>query len=94
MTQNRKGATETATLPFDDCWTVKFTSFEALVSPTVTDMEPRHCSVRLFPLVDVVTIFSPRAYKGCRLDFSAAGLVSPGFAAVEFLAAYSASAFL
>lgn len=58
MAQNWNGATETVILPSDDCWTVKLTSFEAFVSPTVTDMELLHFSVRLFSLVDVVTIFS------------------------------------
>jgi hypothetical protein len=57
--QNWNGATETVTLLSDDCWTVKLTSFEAFVSPTVTEMEPLHLSVRLFSLVDVVIIFSP-----------------------------------
>jgi hypothetical protein len=42
MAQNWNGATETDILPSDDCWTVKLTSFEAIVSPTVTDMEPLH----------------------------------------------------
>src|ERR1039457_3384836 len=37
MAQNWNGATETDILPSDDCWTVKLTSFEAFVSPTVTD---------------------------------------------------------
>ena len=40
--QNWNGATVTDILPSDDCWTVKLTSFEAFVSPTVTDMEPLH----------------------------------------------------
>jgi hypothetical protein len=45
--QNWNGATDTVILPSDDCWTVKFTSFEAFVSPTVTDNEPLHFNVRL-----------------------------------------------
>jgi hypothetical protein len=44
--QNWNGATDTVILPADDCWTVKFTSFEAFVSPTVTDIEPLHSNVR------------------------------------------------
>jgi hypothetical protein len=67
---------------------VKLISFEAFVSPTVTEMEPLHFSVRLSSLVDVVTIFSPRRYNGCCFDFSAAELASLVFAIVEFLAAY------
>jgi hypothetical protein len=55
--QNWNGATETDILPSDDCWTVKLTSFEAFVSPTITEIEPLHFSVRLSPLVDVMTIF-------------------------------------
>jgi hypothetical protein len=62
------------------------------VSPTVTDMEPLHLSVRLSSLVDVVTIFSPRRYNGCCLVFSASELAS--LAVVEFLAAYLPSALL
>jgi hypothetical protein len=58
--QNWNGVTDTEILPSDDCWTVKFTSFEALVSPTVTDIEPLHFNVLLSLLVEVVTIFSPR----------------------------------
>jgi hypothetical protein len=92
MPQNWNGSTETAILPFGDCWTVKTTSFEAFVSPTVTDMEPLHLSVRLSSLVDVVTIFSPRRYNGCCLVFSASELAS--LAVVEFLAAYLPSALL
>src|ERR1035438_6555064 len=94
MAQNWNGATETDILPSDDCWTVKLTSFEAFVSPTVTDMEPLHFSVRLFSLVDVVTIFSPRTYNGCCFDFSASELASLDFAIVKFLTAYSTSALL
>jgi hypothetical protein len=69
MAQNWNGATETDILPPDDCWTVKLTSFEAFVSPTVADMEPLHFSVRLSALVDVVATFSPRTYCGCCFDF-------------------------
>jgi hypothetical protein len=94
MAQNWNGATETVILPSDDCWTVKLTSFEAFVSPMVTDMEPLHFSVRLLSLVDVVTIFSPRRYNGCCFDFSASVLASLDFAIVEVLAAYSTSALL
>jgi len=94
MAQNWNGATETVILPSDDCWTVKLTSFEAFVSPMVTDMEPLHFSVRLLSLVDVVTIFSPRRYNGCCFDFSASELASLDFAIVEVLAAYSTSALL
>ena len=39
--QNWNGATETDILPSEDCWTVKLTSFEAFVSPTITEIEPR-----------------------------------------------------
>ena len=92
--QNWNGATETVILPSDDCWTVKLTSFEAFVSPTVTDMEPLHFSVRLFSLVDIVTIFSSRRYNGCCFDFPASEVASLDFAIVEFLAAYSTSALL
>jgi hypothetical protein len=94
---NWKGATETDTLPSDDRWTVKLTSFDAFVSPTATDMAPLHLSVRLSSLVDVVTIFSPRRYNGCCFDFSASALPSLAvveFAVVEFLAAYWPSALL
>ncbi len=42
------------------CWMVKSISFEAFVSPTLTDIAPLHCSVRLSALTDVVTILSPR----------------------------------
>jgi hypothetical protein len=63
------------------------------VSPTVTDIDPLHVSVRLSALVDVVTIFSPRRYNG-RCDFSASELASLEFATVEFLAAYLTSALL
>jgi hypothetical protein len=94
MAQNWNGSTETDNLPSDDRWTVKLISFEALVSPTVTEMEPLHFSVRLFSLVDVVTIFSPRRYDGCCFDFSASELASLEFATVEFLAAYLTSALL
>ena len=94
MAQNWNGSTETVILPSDDCWTVKLTSFEALVSPTATDMEPLHFNVRLFSLVDVVTIFSPSVYNGCCFDFSASGLASLDFAIAQFLAAYSTSALL
>ena len=96
MAQNWNGATETVILPSDDCWTVKLISFEAFVSPTVTDMEPLHFRVRLFSfsLADVVTIFSPRRYNGCRFDFSASELASLDFAIFGFLAAYSTSALL
>ncbi len=31
--QNSNGSTETVILSFDDCWTVKLTSFEAFASP-------------------------------------------------------------
>ena len=86
--QNWNGATETDILPSDDCWTVKLISFEAFVSPTVTDMEPLHCSVHLSSLVDVVTILSPRRYNGCCFDFSASELASLDFAIAEFVAAY------
>jgi hypothetical protein len=92
--QNWNGATETVTLLSDDCWTVKLTSFEAFVSPTVTEMEPLHLSVRLFSLVDVVIIFSPRRYNGRCFDFSASEFASLDFAIVEFFAAYSTRALL
>ena len=88
------GVTETDILPSANCWTVKLTSFEAFVSPTVTEIEPLHDSVRLSLLVDVVTILSPRRYSGCRFDFSLSGLTSLGFAGVEFSAAYFPSALL
>jgi hypothetical protein len=80
-------------LPSDDCWTVKFTSFEAFVSPMVTDIEPVHFNVRLSALAEVVTIFSPRRYSGFVLskfaDFSASEVALPDFplTTVEFLAA-------
>src|ERR1700733_13758645 len=57
-------------------------------------MEPLHFSVRLFSLVDVVTIFSPRTYSSCCFDFSTSELASLDFAIVEFLAANSPSALL
>jgi hypothetical protein len=91
--QNWNGATDTVILPSDDCWTVKFTSFEAFVSPTVTDIEPLHFNVRLSALVEVVTIFSPRRYSGFVLskfaDFSASevALLDFSLTTVEFLAA-------
>jgi hypothetical protein len=44
---NWNGATETVILPADDCWAVKLTSLEAVVSPTVTVRIPPHFSVRL-----------------------------------------------
>ena len=88
--QNWNGATETDILPSEDCWTVKLTSFEAFVSPTVTDMEPLHFSVRLSSLVDVVTIFWPRRYNGC----TASELAPFDFAIVELFAAYLPSALL
>jgi hypothetical protein len=88
--QNWNGSTETEILPSGDCWTVKFTSFEALISPTAADIEPLHFNVRLSALDDVVTILSPRRYMGCwPSDFSASVV-----GAVEFLAAKAASAFL
>jgi hypothetical protein len=60
------------------------------VSPTVTEIEPLHFSVRLFSLVEVVTIFSPRRYSGrC---FSASEPAALDFAIFGFLAANSASA--
>jgi hypothetical protein len=92
--QNWNGATVTDILPSDDCWTVKLTSFEAFVSPTVTDMEPLHFSVRLSSLVDVVTIFSLRRYNGCCFDFSASELAPLDFAMLELFAAYLPSALL
>jgi hypothetical protein len=92
MAQNWNGSTETAIFPSGDFWTVKSTSFDAFVSPTVTDNEPLHLSVRLSSVVDVVTIFSPRIYNGCCLEFSACELAS--LAVVEFLAAYLPSALL
>jgi len=82
--QNLNGVTETDSLSSDDRWTVKFTSLEAFVSPTVTEIAPLHVTVRLSLLVEVVTIFSPRRYSGFTLskfdDFSACETV-------EFLAA-------
>jgi hypothetical protein len=92
--QNWNGATETDILPSEDCWTVKLTSFEAFVSPTITEIEPLHFSVRLSPLVDVMTIFWPRRYNGRCFDFSASELASLDFAVVEFWAAYLPSALL
>ena len=94
LAQNWNGATETLILPSGDCWTVKLISFEAFVSPTVADMEPLHFNVRLFSLVDVVAIFSPRAYNGCCFDSSACELASLDFAIFGFLAAYWTSALL
>jgi hypothetical protein len=91
--QNWNGVTDTDILPSDNCWTVKLISFEAFVSPTITDIDPLHVSARLSALVDVVTIFSPRRYNG-RCDFSASELASLEFAIVEFLAAYLPSALL
>lgn len=64
------------------------------MSPMVTEMEPLHLSVRLFPLVDVVIIFSPRRYNGRCSDFSASEFASLDFAIVEFFAAYSTRALL
>src|SRR3984957_20182010 len=81
-------------LPSDPCWTVKLTSFEAFVSPTVTESAPLQVSVRLSLLVDVVTIFSPRTYCGCPLNFSLSVLGSLGFAVVEFSAVYLPRALL
>jgi hypothetical protein len=72
---------------------VKLISFEAFVSPMVTDIEPLHFNVRLFSLVDVVANFSARAYDGCCFEFLASALTSLDFA-VEFLAAYLTSALL
>jgi hypothetical protein len=92
--QNWNGVTETDILPSDNCWTVKSISFEAFVSPTVTEIEPLHVSVRVSLFVDVVTIFSPRRYNGCCLDFLLSELASLGFAVVEFSAAYFPSALL
>ena len=92
--QNWNGVTETDILPSDNCWTVKSISFEAFVSPTVTEIEPLHVSVRLSLFVDVVTIFSARRYNGCCLDFSLSELASLGFAVVELSAAYLPSALL
>jgi hypothetical protein len=69
-------------------------SFEAFVSPTVTDIEPLQLSVRLSSLVDVVTTFSPRRYIGRSFDFAASELASLDFATFGFLAAYLASALL
>ena len=92
--QNWNGATETVILPSGGCWTVKLTSFEAFVSPTVAEMEPLHSNVRLSSLVDVVTIFSPKTYNGCCFDFSASEFASLDFAIFGFLAAYSTSALL
>jgi hypothetical protein len=92
--QNWNGATETVILPSDNFWTVKLTSFEAFVSPTVADIEPLHFSVRLSALVDVVTIFSPRTYNGGCFDFSASELASVDLARFGFLAAYSTRALL
>jgi hypothetical protein len=92
--QNWNGATETDILPSDNCWTVKLTSFEAFVSPTVTDIGPLHFSVRLSSLVDVVSICSPRIYNGCCFDFSASELALLDFDKFELLAAYLISALL
>lgn len=94
VAQNWNGATETDILPSGACWTVKLTSFEAFVSPTVTEIAPVHFSVRLSSLADVVSIFSPRRYNGRSFDFSASELASLDFAIVEFLAAYLTSALL
>src|ERR1700689_1803438 len=58
----------------------------------VTDIEPLHFNVRLFSLVDVVAIFSARAYNGCCFEFSASALASLDFA--EFRTAYLISALL
>jgi hypothetical protein len=66
---------------------VKSISFEAFASPTVTDIAPLHFSVRLSALVDVVTIFSPRRYRGCFFNFSLSELALFDFAVVEFSAA-------
>jgi hypothetical protein len=76
MARNWNGTTETDILPSEDCWTVKSIVFETLVSPTVAEMEPLHFGVCLLSLVDVVTIFSPKRYRGCCSDFSASGLES------------------
>jgi hypothetical protein len=94
--QNWNGSTETEILP-SDCWTVKFTSFEAFVSPTVADIEPLHLNVRLSALVEVVTIVSPRRYSGFSKfdDFSACevGVLDFSLTTLEFLAAKVASGF-
>ena len=71
-------------------WTVKSTSFEALISPTVTDRAPLHLRVCL--LVDVVASFSPRTYIGCRREASA--FLPASLAVVELFAANSPNAFL
>lgn len=42
---------------------MKFTSFEAFVPPTVTEIAPLQFTVRLSRLVEVVTIFSPRVFR-------------------------------
>src|SRR6516162_1072082 len=83
--QNSNGATETDNLPSDFCWTVKFTSFEAFMSPTLTEIPPLHVSVRLSLLVEVVTIFSPRRYNG--FAFSNFAALDFSLATFEFLAA-------
>src|ERR1700684_3866528 len=60
----------------------------------VTDIEPLHFNVRLFSLVDVVAIFSARAYHGCCFELLASALASLDFAIVEFRTAYLISALL
>jgi hypothetical protein len=54
---NWNGSTETDVLPSGGRWTVKLTSFDAFVLPTVTDIEPRHVSVRLSAGEDELTIY-------------------------------------
>ena len=93
-TQNRNGTTETDILPSGGFCTVKSISFEAFVSPTVTDMEPLHLSVRLSSLVEVVTILSPRRYNGRSFDFSASDFGAFDLAISEFWAAYLTSGLL
>jgi hypothetical protein len=71
-----------------------------LVPPTVAEIAPLHCNVRLSALVEAVTIFSPRRYNGLVFskfaDFSASevGLLDFSLTTFEFLAAEVASALL
>jgi hypothetical protein len=65
----------------------------ALASPTVTDIEPLHDSVRLSRPVDSVTILLPSSYIGF-FDFAGSGLASLRSATVTLFSAYLASELL
>lgn len=56
--QNRNGSTETRILPSVVCFTVKPTSFSAVVSPTVTSNIPLHVTACAALSLDLMTIVS------------------------------------